>query len=107
MLLFLSSGAGERPDGLGSGQSRKYFPGYVALEAPDDLGRGEPFSRPSSQVVPGGFEVSQAHDGDDVGGAVGGTITASVEAVATTRPAAAGRLWETPQSLANVPAAGG
>src|SRR5258708_5559424 len=44
------------------GQSGEYFPGYVALETPDDLALGEPFGRPSSHVVPGGFVVSEAHD---------------------------------------------
>ena len=82
------------------GQGSEDFSGHVALQASHNLTLTQPFSRSPLHIGTRWFVVSHPDERDDVEGAVGRPIPTSIEAVSAGRPAAAGRLGETPQSLA-------
>src|SRR5215213_286826 len=67
--------------------------GDVALETADDLAFAETFDGSSLHVVPGRLMVAHADDGDDVKGAVSGSVAATAEPVPAAGASAAGRLW--------------
>ncbi len=96
MLLCLSSRCGNAWQGW-CGGCRVWevvvdLAGDVALEAADDFAFAESFSGAALDIVAGGLMVSQSDDGDDVEGAVGGTVPAAAEPVSPGGSSAAGGL---------------
>ena len=97
MLLCLSSGL--RAGVLGGLQSVCWWEvlvdlaGDVALEAADDLAFGQALGGAAFDVGAGGLVVAHPDDGDDVEGAVGGSVAAAAEPVPAGGAAAAGWLW--------------
>src|SRR5215212_997490 len=93
----VSGGFGDRQNGwrwrTGSGQRCVDLAGDVALQTADDLAFAETFDGSSLHVVPGGWWVAHADDGDDVKGAVSGPVAAAAETVPAAGASAAGRLW--------------
>jgi hypothetical protein len=96
MLLCLSSrGLSDLWRGFGDGCAGQVvvdLSGDVALEAADDLAFAESLGGAAFDVVAGGLVVAYADDGDDVEGAVGGSVAAAAESVTTAGASAAGGL---------------
>ena len=69
--------------GQGGGclQGCEDFPGYVPLEAADDLSFGQPLGGPPGQLIAGRLMPAQADHHDAVPGRVGLAVATSVQAV--------------------------